>query len=132
MSHGDLLVLMYGTVYVVAITKEVAGSVTNFYNRLHALDVTTGAEKFGGPALIQSSVPGVGDGNDGHGNVPFVQLKHHQRSSLLFQNGTVYIPFTGHLIIRHITAGCLPTTLVPWRKRPSGTQIPTARAAASG
>ena len=85
-----------GTLYVVAITKEIAGGVTNFYNRLHALDVTTGAEKFGGPVVIQGSVPGVGDGNDGHGNVPFVQLKHHQRSSLLFQNGTVYIPFSGH------------------------------------
>jgi hypothetical protein len=85
-----------GTLYVVAITKEVVGGMTNFYNRLHALDVTTGSEKFGGPVVIQGSVPGVGDGNDGHGNVPFVQLKHHQRSSLLFQNGTVYIPFTGH------------------------------------
>jgi len=72
------------------------GSVTNFYNRIHALDVATGAEKFGGPVLIQGSVRGVGDGNDGNGNVPFVQLKQHQRSSLLFNNGTLYIPFSGH------------------------------------
>ena len=85
-----------GTLYVVAITKEVVGSVTNFYNRLHALDVATGAEKFGGPVLIQGSVPGVGDGNDGKGNVPFVQLKHHQRSSLLLLNGNVIFSFTGH------------------------------------
>lgn len=85
-----------GTLYVVSITKEVVNSVTNFYNRLHALDVTTGAEKFGGPVVIQGSVPGVGDGNDGHGNVPFIQLKHHQRSSLLLLNGHVYIAFTGH------------------------------------
>jgi hypothetical protein len=85
-----------GTFYVVAITKEVVAGVTNFYNRLHALDVATGAEKFGGPVLIQGSVKGVGDGNDGAGNVPFVQLKHHQRSSLLLNNGTLFIPFTGH------------------------------------
>lgn len=85
-----------GTLYVVAITKEVVGGVTNFYNRLHALDVATGGEKFGGPVLIQGSVKGVGDGNDGAGNVPFVQLKHHQRSSLLLNNGTLFIPFTGH------------------------------------
>lgn len=85
-----------GTLYVVAITKEVSGGTTNFYNRLHALDVATGAEKFGGPVVIQGSVPGVGDGNDGHGNVPFVQLKHHQRSSLLLINGRLIIPFTGH------------------------------------
>jgi hypothetical protein len=85
-----------GTLYVVAITKEVTGGVTNFYNRLHALDVATGAEKFGGPVLIEGSVPGNGDGNDGNGNVPFVQLKHHQRSSLLLLNGNIIIPFTGH------------------------------------
>ena len=85
-----------GTLYVVAITKEVTGGVTNFYNRLHALDVGTGAEKFGGPVLIQGTVPGNGDGNDGNGNVPFVQLKHHQRPSLLLLNGNVIIPFAGH------------------------------------
>ncbi|HWY78564.1 MAG TPA: PA14 domain-containing protein [Verrucomicrobiae bacterium] len=84
-----------GTLYVVAITKEIVGGVTNFYNRLHALDVTTGAEKFGGPVLIQGSVPGLGDGNV-NGVVSFVQLKHHQRNSLAFNNGTVYIAFSGH------------------------------------
>jgi hypothetical protein len=85
-----------GTLYVVAITKEVVAGVTNFYNRLHALDIATGAEKFGGPVLIQGAVRGVGDGNDGAGNVPFIQLKHHQRCSLLLNNGTLVIPFTGH------------------------------------
>ena len=85
-----------GTIYVVAITKEVANNVTNYFNRLHALDVATGAEKFGGPVLIEGTVPGVGDGNDGAGHVPFIQLKHHQRSSLLLNNGTVFIPFSGH------------------------------------
>ncbi|SPE58806.1 PA14 domain protein (fragment) [Verrucomicrobia bacterium] len=85
-----------GTLYVIAITKEVVNNVTNFFNRLHALDVTTGAEKFGGPVAIQGSVPGVGDGNDGMGHVPFVALKHHNRPGLLLNNGTVYIAFTGH------------------------------------
>lgn len=85
-----------GTLYVVAITKEISNGVTNFYNRLHALDVATGAEKFGGPVVIQGSVRGVGDGNDGAGNVPFIQLKQHQRASLLLLNGQVIIPFTGH------------------------------------
>jgi hypothetical protein len=41
-----------------------------FVQRLHALDITTGAEKFGGPVVIQASVPGSGDGSTG-GNLPF-------------------------------------------------------------
>jgi PA14 domain/Chitobiase/beta-hexosaminidase C-terminal domain len=84
-----------GTLYVVAITREISGGVTNYYNRLHALDVATGAEKFGGPVLFQGSVPGSGDGSV-NGVVPFVHLKHHQRNSLAFNNGTVYIAFSGH------------------------------------
>jgi hypothetical protein len=85
-----------GTLYVVAITKEIANGTTNFYNRLHALDVATGAEKFGGPVIIQGSVRGVGDGHDDAGNIPFIQLKQHQRASLLLLDGQVIIPFTGH------------------------------------
>ena len=51
-----------GTLYVVAKTKEVSGGNTNYVQRLHALDIATGAEKFGGPVVIQASVPGTGTG----------------------------------------------------------------------
>jgi hypothetical protein len=85
-----------GTLYVVSMTKEVVAGLTNFYNKLHALDVATGAEKFGGPIVFQGSVPGVGDGSDGNGNVPFIQIKHHNREGLVLMNGKVYISFTGH------------------------------------
>jgi len=81
-----------GTLYVVAKTKEG----TNYVQRLHALDITTGAEKFGGPVVIQASVPGVGDGNDGNGNVPFNALRENQRPALLLSNGVVYIGFASH------------------------------------
>ena len=55
-----------GTLYLVAATKENG----QFVNRLHALDITSGAEKFGGPVEIDASVPGKGSGNK-HGIVSF-------------------------------------------------------------
>jgi 5-hydroxyisourate hydrolase-like protein (transthyretin family) len=84
-----------GTLYVVAVTKEVSGTITNFVQRLHALDITTGAEKFGGPVVIQASVPGTGDGSSG-GQVPFDALHENQRAALLLTNGIVYIAWGAH------------------------------------
>jgi hypothetical protein len=70
------------TIYVVAKTKEVSGSTTR--HRLNALDLATGAEKFGGPVIIQASVPGTGAGSCG-GNVQFNSLRHNQRPALIEQ-----------------------------------------------
>ena len=84
-----------GTLYVVAATKEVSGSTTNYVQRLHALDITTGAEKFGGPVVIQASVPGTGTGSSG-GLLPFDSLHENQRTGLLLTNGIVYFGFSSH------------------------------------
>jgi uncharacterized repeat protein (TIGR01451 family) len=81
-----------GTLYVVAKTKE--GSST-YVQRLHALDVATGAEKFGGPTVIQASVPGTGSGSVG-GTLSFNQLRENQRTALLLYNGVVYMGFGSH------------------------------------
>lgn len=79
------------TLYVVARTKEVSGSVTNFVQRLHALDITSGAERPGSPVVIQATVPGTGIGTDGQGNVSFDSLHENPRTGLLLSNGVVYI-----------------------------------------
>src|SRR5579872_3701765 len=81
-----------GTLYVVAKTKENGV----FVQRLHALDVGSGAEKFGGPVVIQASVPGTGLNNDGAGHVLFDALTQNQREGLTLYNGTLYLAFASH------------------------------------
>jgi hypothetical protein len=83
--------LSSNTLYVVANTKENGV----FFQRLHALDITSGAEKFGGPIAIQASVPGTGAGNTG-GRLAFDPLMGNQRPALLLQNGLVYISWASH------------------------------------
>jgi protocatechuate 3,4-dioxygenase beta subunit len=72
---------MTGTIYLLAKTKE-NGS---YVYRLHALDVTTGQEKFGGPVVITGSVP------SSHGTYNFSPLPAMSRVALLELNGVVYI-----------------------------------------
>ena len=83
------------TIYVVAETKEVSGITTNYVKRLHALDITTGAEMFGGPVVIQGSVAGTGLGSQG-GQLAFLPLRENQRTGLLLLNGVVYFAFSSH------------------------------------
>ena len=82
-----------GTLYVVSKTKE-GGT---YVQRLHALDITTGAEQpsFNSPVQIQASVPGSGSGSSG-GMLTFDPLWQNQRPGLLLQNGIVYIGFAAH------------------------------------
>ncbi|MBZ5680852.1 MAG: pyrrolo-quinoline quinone [Acidobacteriia bacterium] len=80
-----------GTLYVVAATKE-KGS---YFQRLHALDVTSGTEKFGGPVVIQATVPGTGWGSL-NGKIAFDPLRNNQRAALLLMNGVIYIAWASH------------------------------------
>lgn len=77
-----------GTLYVVSQTYE------NNYpvQRLHALDVTSGAEKFGGPVTIAASVSGTGSGST-NGVVSFDPKWENQRAGLTLVNGKVYIAY---------------------------------------
>jgi hypothetical protein len=80
-----------GILYVVNKTKENGQMV----QRLHALDVKTGAERLGGPVVISAAVPGTGAASEG-GVVRFDPLREHQRAGLLLQDGKVYIAWASH------------------------------------
>jgi len=85
-----------GTLYVVARTKESGPSGPVYFQRLHALDIVTGNDKFGGPVVISASAPGDGDGNNGSGQVLFDPLLENQRAALQLTGGRVYVAFSGH------------------------------------
>ena len=80
------------TLYVVA--KSTVSDVT-FIQRLHALDITTGLEKFGGPSQLSASVPGNGNGSSG-GILNWDPLWQSNRAGLLLLNGIIYIGFGSH------------------------------------
>jgi len=80
-----------GVIYVVAMSKN--GS--TYIHRLHALDVTSGAELFGGPKVIQASVPGTGAGSSG-GTLPFDPKQYEERAGLLLTNGKLVTVWSSH------------------------------------
>jgi len=83
--HGDVGVLSTpvidrgsGTLYVLARTKE-NGS---YHQRLHAINLSTGAEKFSGPVEVTTS--------------GFNSKMQSQRSALGLANGNVYMAWASH------------------------------------
>jgi hypothetical protein len=82
-----------GTLYVVGKTKENG----RYVQRLHALDITTGAERieFNSPVELKASVPGSGSGSSG-GTLPWDPRWENQRPGLLLLNGIVYVGFGSH------------------------------------
>jgi hypothetical protein len=81
----------HGAIYVVAMSK--AGS--TYFQRLHALDLATGIELFGGPATIQASFPGSGAGSSG-GAVIFDPKQYEERAALTMLNGRIIMAWTSH------------------------------------
>jgi hypothetical protein len=80
-----------GAIYLVAMSKNSG----NYFQRLHALDLTTGAELFEGPVNVQATYPGTGDSSSG-GVVTFVPGQYKERPGLLLMNGTVYTAWGSH------------------------------------
>ena len=70
------------TIYVVSKSKNGA----NIHQRLHALSLIDGSEKFSGPQEIAATFNGIS----------FSPLSQNQRAGLALQNGVVYIAWGSH------------------------------------
>jgi outer membrane protein assembly factor BamB len=81
-----------GTIFTVGMSKDANGK---YHQRLHALDVTTGAEISGSPTEIAASFPGTGD-NTQNGSVVFDPGQYAERAALLLVNGNIYMGWTSH------------------------------------
>jgi outer membrane protein assembly factor BamB len=77
-----------GTLYVVAMSKDAS---SKYHQRLHALDLVTGAELLNGPAEIQATYPSAGGGS-----TTFEPGQYEERAALLLLNGIIYTSWTSH------------------------------------
>ena len=74
-------------------------SSAGFFQQFHALDLSTGADKFNSPVLIDPTttfVNGTGPGHDASNRIHFDPRRQNQRPGLLLLNGIVYIGYSGH------------------------------------
>jgi len=81
----------HGIIYLVAMSLASAAGATVYHQRLHALDVTTGAELLGGPVEIAALYPAAGGGSN-----TFDPSAYEERAALLLANGTLYTAWTSH------------------------------------
>ncbi len=80
-----------GTLYVVS--KSIDSTLSVFYQRLHAIDIASGAERTASPVSIAGSFPGTGSGGS---TVAFSTKQQNQRAGLALVNGTVFIAWGSH------------------------------------
>ncbi len=113
-----------GTMYFVAMSKN-GGT---YHQRLHAVDITSGAEKFGGPHEIIATYPGSTTQEGNGTTLTFAPAQHKDRSALLLDHGRVYTswashcdadPYTGWVIAHD--AATLANVAV-WNTEPNGTE----------
>ena len=89
----------HGILYAVAMSKN--GS--TYFQRLHALEITTGAELEGGPVTVQATYLGTGDNSSG-GLVLFDPGQYKERAALLLLNGVIYTSWASHCDFSPYTA----------------------------
>jgi outer membrane protein assembly factor BamB len=73
----------HGTIFVVAMTKDTS---SNYHQRLHALDITTGQEMTASPREIAATF----------GATTFAPGQYKERAALLLNNGTLYTTWASH------------------------------------
>ncbi len=78
----------HGTLYVVAMSMAAASS--TYHQRLHALDVSSGAELLNGPVDISATYPVRG------GTTTFDPAQYEERAALLLSRGVIYTSWTSH------------------------------------
>jgi outer membrane protein assembly factor BamB len=81
----------HGAIYVVAMSK----SGGTYYQRLHALDLTSGAELFNGPVTVNPTYSSAAGGEK-----TFAPGQYEERAALLLENHTVYTSWTSHCDIQ--------------------------------
>jgi hypothetical protein len=81
-----------GVMYVVAMSKDSSGK---YFQRLHALDLATGAEVNDGPQTVEATFPGSALPNS-NGQVDFDPKQYKERTGLLLLNGAVYTTWASH------------------------------------
>jgi hypothetical protein len=79
-----------GTMYVVAMSRNSGGT---YFQRLHALDLTTLADRLT-PVVIQASYPGTAYGAGAQ--VAFVADQYKERGALLLSQGQVFTVWASH------------------------------------
>jgi Immunoglobulin I-set domain len=76
-----------GTLYVVSMSIDKS---SNYHQRLHALDVATGAEQLNGPVDIAGSY------TNASGTTTFDPSRYEDRAALLLAGGTIYTSWSSH------------------------------------
>src|SRR5439155_17508465 len=71
------------------------GDAASYVSKLHAIDITTGADASGSPISVQASVDGTANDASG-GKVVLNGWKNLNRPGLLLYGGTLYIAFGSH------------------------------------
>ena len=83
----DLSAGAHGEIFLVAMSLDNGG---NYHQRLHALDLTTGAEISGSPTTIQATFPKTS------GTTTFDPKQYKERAALLLLNGVIYTTWASH------------------------------------